>query len=152
LRKDFIVDPYQIFETRVIGGDAVLLIARIMEQAILTELKELAESIGICPLVEVHSRDDLDKAVNAGATVIGINNRNLETFTTDLTVSIELAAHVPEGRIVVSESGIATRSDINRLRRAGIRTFLIGETLMTAENMGAKLRELSGDENNDDRN
>jgi indole-3-glycerol phosphate synthase len=151
LRKDFIVDPYQIFETRVIGGDAVLLIARILEQAALADFKELAESLGLCPLVEVHNRDDLDKAVNAGATVIGINNRNLDTFTTDITVSIDLAAHVPEGRIVVSESGIATRTDINRLRGAGIRAFLVGEALMTAEDMGAKLRELSGGEDNDDR-
>lgn len=152
LRKDFIVDPYQIFETRGIGGDAILLIARILEQNVLTELKELAESLGLCPLVEVHNLDDLDKAIGAGATVIGINNRNLETFTTDLRVSIDLAAHVQSGRILVSESGIRTRADIDRLMSAGIRAFLIGETLMTADDMGKKLRELSGKASDDDRN
>jgi len=152
LRKDFIVDPYQIFETRMIGGDAVLLIARILERNVLAELKELAESLGLCPLVEVHDLDDLDKAIGAGATVIGINNRNLETFSTDILVSIDLAAHVPDGRIVVSESGIRTRADIDRLMGSGILSFLIGETLMTADDMGKKLRELSGEASNDDRN
>ena len=152
LRKDFIVDPYQIFQTRAIGGDAVLLIARILEQGILTELKGLAESMGLCPLVEVHNRDDLDKAVDAGATVIGINNRNLETFSTDLRISIDLAPHVPKDRIIISESGITARADIERLTSAGIRTFLIGGALMTAEDMGKKLRELSGEASDDDRN
>lgn len=150
LRKDFIIDPCQVFETRVMGGDALLLIARILEQSVLVELKELAESLGLCPLVEVHSRDDLDRAVAAGATVIGINNRNLETFSTDLRVALELAPHVPKGRIVVGESGIRTREDMELLREAGITVFLVGEALMTAQDMGRKLRELS-ERGNDDR-
>jgi indole-3-glycerol phosphate synthase len=151
LRKDFIVDPYQIAEARIMGADAVLLIARILEQSTLKSLKDMADSLGLCPLVEVHTLDDLDKALNASATVIGINNRNLDTFTTDLTVSIDLAARVPADRIVVSESGITTRSDIDRLRGAGIHAFLVGEALMTAEDMGITLRNLSGVENDGDR-
>jgi indole-3-glycerol phosphate synthase len=144
LRKDFIIDTYQIYETRVIGGDALLLIAGILNGKQLREFVDLSETLGLFPLVEVHSRSELDKALVSGATIIGINNRDLDTFSTDLGVSLNLAPHVPTDRILISESGIHTRRDIENLLSAGIHAFLIGETLMRAENMGRKMNELLG--------
>ena len=144
LRKDFIIDPCQICETRIIGADAVLLIAVILDDMMLADFIELAESLGLAPLVEVHSREELERAIAAGAQIIGINNRNLETFSTDLATSLELAPLVSEGRVVVSESGIEGRGDIERLMGSGIHTFLVGETLMRAPDIGASLRELLG--------
>jgi indole-3-glycerol phosphate synthase len=144
LRKDFIIDPCQIYETRLIGADALLLIAGILEMRRLVEYLALTKDLGLCALVEVHDREDLDKALVAGAGIIGINNRNLQTFVTDLRTSCDLISHIPEDRIVVSESGIRTRSDIETLRLAGIHAFLIGETLMKAADRGEKLRELMG--------
>ncbi|MBW2561845.1 MAG: indole-3-glycerol phosphate synthase TrpC [Deltaproteobacteria bacterium] len=142
LRKDFIIDPYQICETRIIGADAVLLIAAILEGAALEDFIELAESLGLASLVEVHSQEELERALDAGAEIIGINNRNLKTFSTDLATSLELAPLVPEGRVVISESGIEGRGDIERLMEWGIHTFLVGETLMRAPDIGAELRAL----------
>lgn len=144
LRKDFIIDPYQIYETRVIGGDALLLIAGIMKEEQLQDFIHLAESLGLSSLTEVHTREELDKALSAGADIIGINNRDLKNFSTDLKTSLELAPSVPGDKIVVSESGIHTRGDIEILMKAGIHCFLIGETLMRASDMGAKLGELLG--------
>lgn len=144
LRKDFIIDPCQIYETRLIGGDALLLIAGILEMGRLVEYLALTKELGLSALVEVHNREDLDKALAAGAGIIGINNRNLQTFVTDLQTSRDLIFHIPEDRIAVSESGIRTSSDIEMLRLAGIHVFLIGETLMKAANRGEKLRELLG--------
>jgi len=146
LRKDFIIDPYQIYETRIIGGDAILLIAGLLGEETLRQFIDLAESVGLLPLVEVHSREELDKALAAGARIIGINNRNLKTFSTDLMTSMELAPSVPGGRIVISESGIHTRKDLEALMKKGIHTFLIGETLMKAPDIGKKLMELLGEE------
>ncbi len=142
LRKDFIIDAYQICETRIIGADAVLLIAAILEGTMLADFIELAESLGLASLVEVHSREELERALAAGAGIIGINNRNLKTFSTDLATSLDLAPLVPAGKVVVSESGIEGRGDIERLMKAGIHTFLVGETLMRASDIGAALREL----------
>ena len=142
LRKDFIIDPYQIYETRIIGGDAVLLIAGLLEEKTLRQFIDLAESLGLSPLVEVHSREELDKALAAGAGIIGINNRNLKTFSTDLRTSLELAPSIPEDRIVISESGIHSREDIETLMKQGIHSFLVGEALMKAPDTGEKLREL----------
>ena len=144
LRKDFIIDPCQICETRIIGADAVLLIAAILDDSMLVQFIELAESLGLSPLVEVHSREELERALAAGAGIIGINNRNLKTFSTDLATSLELAPLVPEGRVVISESGINGRGDIERLMEGGIHTFLVGETLMRAPDVGEKLKELMG--------
>ena len=146
LRKDFIIDPYQIYETRVIGGDAVLLIAGILKEETLRQFINLAKSLGLSPLVEVHSRKEMDKALAAGAGIIGINNRNLKTFSTDLRTSVELAPFVPEDRIVISESGIHSREDLETLMKKGIYSFLVGETLMKAPDIGEKLRELLGEE------
>jgi indole-3-glycerol phosphate synthase len=144
LRKDFIIDPYQIYETRVIGGDALLLIANLLEEGELREYIRLTETLGLSPLVEVHTREELDKALAAGAEIIGINNRDLRTFSTDLGVTLDLIPSIPGDRIVISESGINTREDIETLMKAGIHSFLVGEALMRAEDVGGKLRELLG--------
>jgi len=144
LRKDFIIDPYQLCETRIIGADAVLLIAAILEGAKLAYMIEMAESLGIASLVEVHSGEELERAVAAGAEIIGINNRNLQTFHVDLNTTIELVSRIPEGKVVISESGIETRGDVERLMSKGVHVFLVGETLMRAPDVGAKIRELLG--------
>jgi indole-3-glycerol phosphate synthase len=144
LRKDFIIDMYQVYETKILGGDALLLIAGILEAKILKELIGLTEGLGLCALVEVHTKDDLDKALAAGATIIGINNRDLKTFSTDLNISLILAPHVPPNTSIISESGIRTREDIDILLNAGIHSFLVGETLMRADDVGNKMKELLG--------
>ncbi len=148
LRKDFIIDEYQIYETRVLGGDALLLIASILDKGQLQEYIQLAEQLGVAPLVEVHTREELTKALNAGAEIIGINNRDLQTFTTDLKRTLELAPLIPQGKTIVAESGIATRRDIELLMQAGVHCFLIGETLMRAHDIGKKLGELLATESN----
>ncbi|HPQ42693.1 MAG TPA: indole-3-glycerol phosphate synthase TrpC [Syntrophales bacterium] len=144
LRKDFIIDAYQICETRIIGADAVLLIAAILEGPDLEHLIDLAETLELASLVEVHSRHELERALAAGAQIIGINNRNLQTFSTDLNTSLELAPLIPEGKVKISESGIEGRGDMERLMTGGIHTFLVGETLMKAPDPGAALRGLLG--------
>jgi indole-3-glycerol phosphate synthase len=144
LRKDFIIDAYQIYETRVFKGDALLLIAGILEQGQLQEYIQLAVQLGLAPLVEVHTKEELDKAQAAGATIIGINNRDLKTFTIDLKRTLELAPCIPKDKIVVAESGITTRADIELLMAAGVHCFLVGEALMGTEDIGGKLRELLG--------
>ncbi|MBU2226935.1 MAG: indole-3-glycerol phosphate synthase TrpC [Proteobacteria bacterium] len=144
LRKEFIIDPYQIHETRAIGADAILLIASILGESELREYRELAASLGLASLVEVHNRMELEKALGAGAKIIGINNRDLETFTTDIRTTLALAPFIPADRIAVSESGIRARADIEVLMQAGIGAFLIGETLVAAPDSGLKLAELMG--------
>ena len=144
MRKDFIIDPYQIYETRILGGDALLLIACLLEGGQLREFIRLTETLSLSPLVEVHTREELDKALAAGAQIIGINNRDLRTFSTDLGVTLDLIPSIPGNRIVVSESGINTREDIETLMKAGIHSFLVGEALMRAEDIGRKLGELLG--------
>jgi indole-3-glycerol phosphate synthase len=146
LRKDFIIDLYQIYETRYVQADAILLIAGILEKEQLREYSGLAQSLGLSVLCEIHSEGELDRALASDAKFIGINNRDLTTFTVDLKTSINLAASIPADRIIVSESGIRTRQDIETLTKAGIHAFLIGETLMTSDNMRRKLRELLGKE------
>lgn len=144
LRKDFIIDAYQVYETRVLEGDALLLIAGILSAEELKELVDLSAFLGMCALVEVHNREDIDKALAAGAAIIGVNNRDLKTFTTDLNVSLHLKPHVPADKILISESGIESRQNIEMLLVAGIHVFLIGETLMRAGDRGKKLQELLG--------
>jgi indole-3-glycerol phosphate synthase len=144
LRKEFIIDPWQIFETRAIGADALLLIAAILRENQLREYRELATSVGLASLVEVHDRAELEAALRAGAEIIGINNRDLKTFSTDIGTSLTLAPLVPADRIVVSESGIRSRAEIDTLMKAGVRTFLIGEALVAAPDRGVKMRELLG--------
>lgn len=144
LRKDFIIDSYQIYEARAMESDALLLIAAILKEEELKEFIGLTEWLGLSPLVEVHSRTELDKALSAGAVMIGINNRDLKTFNTDLGVSLNLAPHVPPEKMLISESGIHTREDVELLQNAGIHAFLIGETLMRADDVGGKMKELLG--------
>lgn len=144
LRKEFIIDPWQIHETRAIGADALLLIAAILTEEELSGYRKAAESLGMAVLVEVHDGTELDKALAAGAEIVGINNRDLRTFTTDIETARALAPRVPRDRIVVAESGIRTRREIETLQEAGVRAFLIGETLVAAPDIAGKLTELLG--------
>jgi indole-3-glycerol phosphate synthase len=144
LRKDFIIDPYQIYESRFMGADAVLLIAGILSEETLQKYIQIAKMLSIAPLVEAHSKEDLGIAVAAGAEIIGINNRNLKTFTTDIKTTLDLAPLIPPGKTIISESGIRKRKDIEIMSNAGVHAFLIGESLMLASEPGRKLRELAG--------
>jgi len=132
LRKDFIVDPYQVYEARLFGADAILLIVAALDQTSLSELLELTHSLQMNAIVEVHDENELDRALEADARIIGINNRDLRTFDVDLNVSITLSKKVPEDKIVIAESGIGSIEDIDRLRGEGVHVFLIGETFMKA--------------------
>jgi len=144
LRKDFLFDPYQLYEARAYGADAVLLIVAMLADAQLHELLWLADELNLAPLVEVHDRIELTRAIAAGARILGINNRDLRTFHTTLATTEELVRLVPSDALVIAESGIETLADIQRLERAGVGAFLIGETLMRASDPGAKLVELRG--------
>jgi indole-3-glycerol phosphate synthase len=146
LRKDFIIDPYQIYEARAAGADAILLIAAILAPDQLAELAGVARELSLDVLLEVHDEADLEKALATECELIGINNRDLRSFVTDLGVTERLIPRIPAERFVVSESGIVTRGDIDRLLGAGAGGFLIGESLMREEDMGAKLDELLGSE------
>ncbi len=142
LRKDFIHDPYQIYESRAYGADALLLIVAILSQEKLGELLELSHKLGTSCLVEVHNEAELDVALRSGARIIGINNRDLNTFEVDLAVTGRLRPLIPKDRIVVSESGIKDRSDIQRLKEWGADAVLIGETFMSVPDIAAKMREI----------
>ena len=142
LRKDFIFDPYQVYESRASGADALLLIVSILAPDMLRELLQLSQKLWMQCLVEVHDEAELRVALDAGAEIVGINNRDLTTFTVDLGVTERLAPLVPEGKVIVSESGIGERKHVRRVGRAGAHAVLIGEALMTAGDAGAKLREL----------
>jgi len=142
LRKDFIIHECQLLETRILGADAVLLIASILEQEMLKGFIRLARSLGLTPLVEVHSEPELIAALEADAEFIGINNRNLSTFQTDISLSIKLAPLIPRHVTLISESGIKSRADIEMLMKAGIGAFLIGEALVGEADVEEKLREL----------
>lgn len=141
LRKDFIIDPWQVWETRALGADALLLIVAALDDARLAELHGLAREAGLAVLAEVHDAGELDRAMDLEDVVLGVNNRNLRTFETDLTVSEMLKTRAGD-HLLVAESGIRGRDDINRLRRAGIHAFLVGESLMRAADPGAALAEL----------
>ena len=143
LRKEFIFDPYQVYEARAYGADAILLIVAMLERESLVELLGLAKRFWMQCLVEVHDEGELEAALEAGAEIVGINNRDLRTFTTDLGVTERLAALVPEGKVIVSESGISSRDHIRRIGGAGAHAALVGEALVTADDIGAKLRELT---------
>jgi indole-3-glycerol phosphate synthase len=143
LRKDFIIDPIQIYETRTTGGDAILLIVHVLGKK-LTEFILLSKELGLSSLVEVHTEEELDLALAADAEIIGINNRNLDTFVTNIETSRQLRARIPTDKIVVAESGIMSRADIDILMQANIHAFLIGEALITAPDIGKKLRAFKG--------
>jgi len=143
LRKDFIIDPYQVYESRAIGADAVLLIVRILGAG-LREYLSLVRELSLTALVEVRTREELETALAAGADIVGINNRNLETFVTDISTCRGLARFIPPGKTIVAESAITGRADIETMMEAGIRAFLIGEALVTAQNIGQRLKEFRG--------
>jgi indole-3-glycerol phosphate synthase len=144
LRKDFIIDPLQIYETRAIGADAILLIVHVLGKK-LNGFILLSRELGLSPLVEVHTREELEIALAADAEIIGINNRNLDTFVTDIETSLKLKARIPADFIVVAESGIKSRADIEFLMQADIHAFLIGEALITTPDIGKKLRAFKGE-------
>lgn len=142
LRKDFIIDPWQVYEARAAGADAILLIASILEPQQIVDLAGIARSVHLDILLEVHDEAEMETACNTDIGLIGVNNRNLRTFVTDLDTTGRLAALLPPGRLLVAESGINNRADIERLQTAGAKAFLIGEALMREEDIGAKLQEL----------
>jgi indole-3-glycerol phosphate synthase len=145
LRKDFICDPYQIYEARAAGADAILLIAAMLDAVQLAEYNALASELHLDVLLEVHDEAELEAALVTGCELIGINNRNLQTFATDLATTERLLPKIPAGHFVVAESGISSRADVLRLQKAGARGFLVGEALMREDDVGAKLKELQGE-------
>ncbi|MEJ2531256.1 MAG: indole-3-glycerol phosphate synthase TrpC [Halioglobus sp.] len=142
LRKDFTVDPYQVVEARAIGADAVLLIVAALSDQQMGELAQTAQELGLDVLVEVHDRDELERALALATPLIGINNRDLHTFETRLETTLELLPHIPRDRMVVTESGIHSRDDVARMRAHQVHAFLVGEAFMRAAEPGEKLREL----------
>jgi indole-3-glycerol phosphate synthase len=142
LRKDFIIDPYQIVEARAMGADAVLLIAAALETSQMQDLEAFAQSLGLAVLVEVHDKDELMEALTLKTPLIGINNRNLRTFETSIETTIGMLELIPEDRIVVTESGILSRADVDHLREMDVHTFLVGEAFMRAEEPGAELARM----------
>lgn len=144
LRKDFIVDPWQVWETRAAGADAFLLIVAVLDDATLKLLLEVGRALGLEALVEVHSMEELRRAISAGARIIGVNNRDLRTFQVRIETSLDLIEEIPDGCVAVSESGLHGRADLARLRDSGFNAFLIGEYLMKNPDPGLGLRELIG--------
>jgi indole-3-glycerol phosphate synthase len=144
LRKDFIIDPYQIYESRTMGVDAILLIASLLDSEKLAEYKRIADSLGLACLMEAHNEAELERVLKAGAEIVGINNRDLTTFRVDLGTTTRLAQLVPKQCVLVSESGFHERADILLAERTGADAVLIGETLMRSGDPSAKLRELRG--------
>jgi indole-3-glycerol phosphate synthase len=144
IRKDFTVDEYQLFEARAAGADAVLLIVAALDQSRLIHLQQRAWDLGLAALVEIHNEDELARAIDGGARLIGVNNRNLRTLTVDVEASHRLAVQMPTGVVAVSESGLQTRADLEKLSAAGYRAFLIGERFMTDADPAAAIRSLIG--------
>jgi len=144
LRKDFMLDRYQLLEARAAGADAILLIAEILPGQRIAELHAEARALGLDVLVELHDAEELPRVLDSGATLVGVNNRDLRTFTTRLEQTLELAAKIPVGVTLVSESGIRTRADVQTLAAAGVRAILVGESLMRAADIGAALDALRG--------
>jgi indole-3-glycerol phosphate synthase len=144
LRKDFTIDPYQIYEARSLGADCVLLIVAALDDTQLREYCDVARKLGMDVLVEAHDAAEVDRALKTSAPLIGINNRDLRTFKTSLDTTLSLRAKIPSDRILVTESGIRTRDDVKRMREAGVHAFLVGETFMRADDPGAELNKMFG--------
>ncbi|SEK11873.1 indole-3-glycerol phosphate synthase TrpC [Paraburkholderia diazotrophica] len=142
LRKDFIVDPYQILEARAMGADAILLIVAALETSQMQDLEAYAHSLGLAVLVEVHDKNELMEALTLKTPLIGVNNRNLRTFETSIETTLGLLDTIPKDRIVVTESGILSRGDVERMRAMDVNTFLVGEAFMRAEEPGAELARM----------
>ncbi len=144
LRKDFILDSYQLYEARAAGADAVLLIAECLDDCNLRKLHNEAVALGMSPLVELYDPENLQRVFDAGATLIGVNNRDLRTFEIDLSHTLRLRERIPDQCVLVSESGIRTRADVQRLAAAGVDAILVGETLMASPDIGAAVDQLLG--------
>jgi len=144
LRKEFMIDPYQVYEARAGSADAILLIVRILDHQLMKDLHDLAKSLGMSTLVETHTEEEIERALKIGAHIIGINNRDLDTLTEDLDTTMRLKKRVPGGHILVSESGIRTRDDVKRLEDGGIDAILVGTSILTSNDYRAKIRELMG--------
>ena len=144
LRKDFMVDPYQIYEAREMGADCILLIVAALDDRRLSEFEQIAQSLGMAVLVEVHDAAELQRALPLQTPLLGINNRNLRTFETRLETTLDLLPQIPHDKLVVTESGILTRDDVQRMRGAGVHAFLVGEAFMRAEDPGVALGALFG--------
>lgn len=144
IRKDFIIDPYQVYEARMINADCILLIVAALDDARLNELLNLAHQLEMDVLVEVHDEHELERALASGAKLVGINNRNLHTFETSLDTTLKMLEQIPQGCIVVTESGILTQADVQLMRDNNVHAFLVGEAFMRAEDPGEKLKELFG--------
>jgi len=142
LRKDFMVDPYQIYQSRALGADCILLIAACLDDGLMREMEQLAHSLGMAVLVEVHDAQELKRALHLATPLIGINNRNLRNFEVSLNTTLQLQSQVPADRLLVAESGILTPADVQTLRTAGIHAFLVGEAFMRAPDPGAALAAL----------
>jgi indole-3-glycerol phosphate synthase len=142
LRKDFTIDPYQVVEARAIGADAVLLIVAALADEQMRELTQTANEVGVDVLVEVHNRDELERALDLPTPLVGINNRDLHTFHTRLETTLDLLPHIPADRLAITESGIHTAADVAQMRAANVQSFLVGEVFMRAVEPGEKLREL----------
>jgi len=142
LRKEFIIDEYQIYESRVANADALLLIVRLLSDQQLKEYLSLVRELGMAALVETHNKEEIERALEAGAHIVGINNRDLSTFEVDLSLTLELRKHVPGGHVLVSESGIETRDHVRMLEDGGVDAILVGETLVRSKNVVAKVHEL----------
>ncbi len=142
LRKDFVIDPYQVFEARAIGADCILLIVAALEDAQMIELERTAQALGLAVLAEIHDGAELERAVRLRTPLLGINNRNLRTFETSLETTLSLLPRVPAGRLVITESGILAAADVARMRANGVDTFLVGEAFMRAADPGAALATL----------
>jgi indole-3-glycerol phosphate synthase len=142
LRKDFIVDPYQILEARAMGADAILLIVAALELSQMQDLEAYAHSLGLAVLVEVHDKDELVDALTLKTPLMGVNNRNLRTFETSIDTTLSLLDMMPDDRIVVTESGIMSRGDVERMRAMDVNSFLVGEAFMRAEEPGAELARM----------
>ncbi|MBL6770552.1 MAG: indole-3-glycerol phosphate synthase TrpC [Rhizobiales bacterium] len=145
LRKDFFLDPYQVYETKYLGGDCILIILAMIDDITAKTLYETAEKIGLESIFEVHDEDEFDRAVKLNAKIIGINNRDLHTFKTDINNTIKLAGKFNKGQIIISESGIFNISDINLLKQHGVQSFLIGESIMKSDNIQKAIRDLLND-------
>ena len=142
LRKDFIIDRWQLFEARAMGADAILLIVAALEESQMQELEACAHQLGMAVLVEVHDGSELERALKLQTPLIGINNRNLRSFVTSIETTLGLLPQLPQDRLLVTESGIATVQDVQRLREAGVNNFLVGEAFMRAAEPGAELKKL----------
>lgn len=149
LRKDFVVDPYQIYEAKTLGASAVLLICSLLEEETLKEYLKITRALGMTALTEAHDEEEIRKALRAGADVIGVNNRNLKNFTVDVENSLRLRKYIPEGILFVAESGIHSPEDISRMREAGVDAVLIGEALMKSENKKEMLNWLKKGDTSD---